>query len=751
MAVNAELRARIGADASGFRREMGAVGRIAAGTAAGIAASFAGAFSGRALAGAFAPAIEMETFETQFAVLLGSMDEAQARLKELESFASSTPFELPGIVRASRVLETLTGGAFSGIDALRMVGDAAAVSNQPIEDLASWFGRLYDGIASNRPVGEAMMRLQELGIVSGKVRNEIESLQKSGAAGPDVWAAVTRAMSGYTGMTEKVSQTTSGLISTMRDNWGGIKRDVGEVALPAISDAIRDVLKTMTELRESGKLEEYGETTRKALEGIWNSLKALASLIAANKELLTAAGFTYAGVKVIQAVHVAVVAVKAALVMLTATTAVNTRTTERAAAAHLKHLAALQMSEAGIQQANAATEIYAKSLTGLRLQLSTVTGALGAMAAAAATAWAGYKVGEYIGDKTGFQDFVGDTLGDAMAGPELNELDAAQKAWIDRWKSLTNKNLAGKTFSEFWRKSEARKEAPIGAAGGIAEAAGGIAEAAGEKAGSPVPEFDVMAPVREVEKALDKMRTEAMVAKRTGDEARMALWEALTGGADPDQALTAMQNADIYTRLEEMLPGLGNAKDAVKIVESQADAQVKATREAADIVARKADERRAELQRLMDERRRLMGQLGDAMAGETASQRMSSDADAMGTRSEQTLARADAMKERALASEGTRSDEDRAKRSEAREKARLNRRISSEMDRQRQGLHVTKRGAELIEAFQTRQQGLRQGRAAVRLKEQAEIARMREAQIPLELALAAINKTLNARLPEAVA
>ncbi len=42
-----------------------------------------------------------------------------------------------------------------------------------------WIGRLYDGLQSGRPVGEAMMRLQELGVISGDTRNQIENLQKS--------------------------------------------------------------------------------------------------------------------------------------------------------------------------------------------------------------------------------------------------------------------------------------------------------------------------------------------------------------------------------------------------------------------------------------------------------------------------------------------------------------------------------------------------------------------------------------------
>ena len=159
---------------------------------------------------------EMELLEVQFKTLLGSQGEAQKRMADLSKMASETPFELGEIARASRVLETLTKGALSTGEGLRLVGDASATTGSDFENLAMWVGRAYDGLQSNRPVGEAMMRMQELGLVSGEARNEIEKLQKAGK-GKEAWKILESQLQRTSGGMKSLSQTAEGLESTTRD------------------------------------------------------------------------------------------------------------------------------------------------------------------------------------------------------------------------------------------------------------------------------------------------------------------------------------------------------------------------------------------------------------------------------------------------------------------------------------------------------------------------------------------------------
>ena len=248
-----------------------------------------------------APAIEMETFSMQFKTLLGTTDKAKQRMQELADFAAASPFELPGIARASRTLQVMTNGALATTDGLRMVGDAAAAANAPIEELAVWFGRLYSSIKSGRPAGEALMRLQELGIMSGSVRNKIEELQKANASSAEVWAAVTAGMGKYAGMMKELSETTGGRLSTMRDDWKAVRRDVGDAAVPALNSIIEDLIGKLEQLHNSGAAKAWGEDLGRAINSAHSALATLISFIEENRDTLTTLAGSYVGYRVITA------------------------------------------------------------------------------------------------------------------------------------------------------------------------------------------------------------------------------------------------------------------------------------------------------------------------------------------------------------------------------------------------------------------------------------------------------------------
>lgn len=205
-----------------------------------------------------APSIETEEFETQLAVLLGGFDQAEERIRNLQEFNKATPFELPELVQASKALETLTQGALSSGDGLRMVADVAVATGQPFQELAIHVGRAYDGLNNGRPVGEALMRLQELGVVSGATRSKIEALQKTGAEGKEVWAVLAKEFERFRGLTELGSKTFSGALSNLSDTF----RQLRENFSTPIRDTLTPILETVSE-----KLDELSEDDRTAAAG----------------------------------------------------------------------------------------------------------------------------------------------------------------------------------------------------------------------------------------------------------------------------------------------------------------------------------------------------------------------------------------------------------------------------------------------------------------------------------------------------
>lgn len=215
----------IGAKNAGFLNGInGALGKLR-GLASGVAsiaapvAAIAGIGSLTAgITKAIGKAAEMESLETAFQPLLGSAQAAQDRIAELAKFAAETPFELPGIATASKTLETLTRGALSTGAGLRLVGDVASATGRPFEEVATTIGRLYDGLDSGRPVGEALARLQELGVISGDTRGQLERLQAEGVKGAEAWAVAESAMGRFSGSMKLQSSTWGGLMSTLKDN-----------------------------------------------------------------------------------------------------------------------------------------------------------------------------------------------------------------------------------------------------------------------------------------------------------------------------------------------------------------------------------------------------------------------------------------------------------------------------------------------------------------------------------------------------
>lgn len=216
-------------------------------------------------------AANRETMETAFVPLLGSAKAARERMAELADFAAHTPFQLPGIAAASRTLESLTDGALSTGDGLRLVGDAASAQNTPIEEMAVTIGRLYSGLDSGRPVGEAMQRLQELGAISPDVRAKLEKLQAEGKKGSEVWQVAAEELARFSGGMELQSQTWNGKISTLSDNWAQVRAEFGKPIMDALKPLLDEGIGSLESM--ASKAREIGETIAYAMRFMIEAFK----------------------------------------------------------------------------------------------------------------------------------------------------------------------------------------------------------------------------------------------------------------------------------------------------------------------------------------------------------------------------------------------------------------------------------------------------------------------------------------------
>lgn len=191
--------------------------------------------------------IQFEQFQTSFEVLLGSADAAKQRLEDLNKFAAETPFELPEIVQASKLLQTFGGDVLGVGDTLTMVGDMASTAQRSYADVAVWVARAYSNIQGGRPIGEAAMRLQEMGLMSGEVRTRLDDLADSGADANTMWEAFQESMAFTEGMMAKQAKTMGGLTSTFSDNISMLKRGLFEGLFNAVKPQLEKVIAILSD------------------------------------------------------------------------------------------------------------------------------------------------------------------------------------------------------------------------------------------------------------------------------------------------------------------------------------------------------------------------------------------------------------------------------------------------------------------------------------------------------------------------
>lgn len=270
--ARARLEGELGWNDSAFVRGIGSattrISRLAAHTAskaaamgaamatvgaAAATAGFAIAAAGVALVGGASvkAAADMETLRVAFEVVLGSADAARERMEELSRFAATTPFELPEIAKASKTLQSLTDGVLATGKGLTLVGDIAAATGQPFEEMAVTVGRLYSGLMSGTAAGESVSSLQELAVMSPKVRAQLEAMQAQGLKGKAVWDVYANSVSGLTGMMDKQSRTFNGLVSSLMDGVAGYARGFGEPLMEFLKPGLQFAIDAMGEF-ESG-------------------------------------------------------------------------------------------------------------------------------------------------------------------------------------------------------------------------------------------------------------------------------------------------------------------------------------------------------------------------------------------------------------------------------------------------------------------------------------------------------------------
>jgi hypothetical protein len=108
-----------------------------------------------------------------------------------------------------------------------------------------WIGRLYAGLKSGTPVGEATMRLMEMGLISGDTKRSLEELAKSGEGTSRAMDIVRETFARTSGAMAEQAQTMSGLNSTLSDTMRALAADTVLPAWEKLKLVLRDVLEML--------------------------------------------------------------------------------------------------------------------------------------------------------------------------------------------------------------------------------------------------------------------------------------------------------------------------------------------------------------------------------------------------------------------------------------------------------------------------------------------------------------------------
>lgn len=233
-------------------------------------------------------ASNVESLTMQFETLLGSTSAAKARMEEIVKFAADTPFEIAELAATSKLLQVMGGTLLATGQGLRMVGDAAAISGQPIGEVGLHIGRLFNAITSGTSAGESVARLQELGLMTGTVKREFEALAASQKKGETASLTQQQAMAklrevfkSADGAMQRLATTTEGKMSNMKDNVTSLQVAFGtgfNDGLKVALDATNNFLPQL-ESKFSTAGEIIGSAITKAVSGNTAELAAVGGFL----------------------------------------------------------------------------------------------------------------------------------------------------------------------------------------------------------------------------------------------------------------------------------------------------------------------------------------------------------------------------------------------------------------------------------------------------------------------------------------
>lgn len=207
-----------------------------------------------------------------FETLLGSGQKAQQMFTNLQKFAASTPFELPGLVDNARQLLGVGVAGDKVIPTLQALGDTAGALGINQEHFNNILLATTQAMGKGKLQGEELMQMVENGIpvwqllakATGKPIPELQKLSSEGKllAQDTLPLLFAQMEKDYGGSMAKQATTLSGVWSSLKDN----TKILAGTALAPLFDLVKSGVGTLGNLAQSQAAQDFAHNFANGLQ-----------------------------------------------------------------------------------------------------------------------------------------------------------------------------------------------------------------------------------------------------------------------------------------------------------------------------------------------------------------------------------------------------------------------------------------------------------------------------------------------------
>lgn len=193
----------------------------------------------------------MEQTRVAFSTFMGDTEKANKLIAELNQFANITPFNNEEVIKSGRVLLAAQVPAEKMIETMKAVGDVAAGSNVPLNEMASIYAKSMN---KGKIQAEELNQLAERGVpilqTFAKMYNKTTAeIMEMGSKGQLTSASLTEAFRVMTteggmfnNMMKKQSETVGGKWSTLVGQFQLKMLELSEKIMPGVAKALEWVI-----------------------------------------------------------------------------------------------------------------------------------------------------------------------------------------------------------------------------------------------------------------------------------------------------------------------------------------------------------------------------------------------------------------------------------------------------------------------------------------------------------------------------